>query len=181
MYDISISLFVLYYVLQSMHKSVSQTLQLPVSKSIYYSFPPSLSPVVYLYCTSIGVERLCLNWGRNPGNPFRLFHATFSLLNKPEIRDRIAFWNSFHTKCILLSLSHKKLCVLGFQHWGEVMGARVTVEWVWIPGNPFTSFHATFRLWNQLEIRDRIAFWSSFHTKCILLSLSHKKWYVLGS
>ena len=113
------------YLLQSIHKSVSQTFQLPVSKSIYYSFSPSLLLVVYLYCTSMRVERLR---GENPGNPFRLFHATFGfffkfnvynsvyLLNKPEIRNRIALWNIFHTKCILLSLSHKKSCVLG---WNE--------------------------------------------------------------
>ncbi len=52
--------------------------------------------------------------GGIPVNAFTSFHATFSLLNKPEIRDRIAFWSSFYTKGILLSLSHQKLCVLGF-------------------------------------------------------------------
>ena len=54
-----------------------------------------------------------VNWrGRGIlGNPFPSFYATFTLLNKPEIRDCIVFWS---TKCISLSLSHKKLCVLGF-------------------------------------------------------------------
>ena len=56
-------------------------------------------------CNPVGYDR-----------PERLtsFHDTFSLLNRLEIRDRIAFWSNSHTKRILLSLSHKKLYVLGF-------------------------------------------------------------------
>ena len=38
--------------------------------------------------------------------------ATFLFLNRLDISDRIAFSNNFHTKCILLSLSQKKLWVL---------------------------------------------------------------------
>ena len=41
-----------------------------------------------------------------------------------------------------------------------------------------TSFHTTILFLNRLEICDRIAFSSNFHTKCILLSLSHEKLYM---
>ena len=64
---------------------------------------------------------------------------------------------------------------------GEVLGGLWAterwLEWpwngVWILGSPITSFQATFILLNELEIRDRIIFWSNFRTKCILLYLSH--------
>ncbi len=48
-----------------------------------------------------------LKLGNSARNP-KLFHATFSLLNK---RDRITFSSNFYIQCILLFLSYKKLCV----------------------------------------------------------------------
>ncbi len=61
--------------------------------------------------------------GGNPGNPFRLFHATFSSFNKPEIRDCIAFWNSFIPNIFYYFYLIKSYVSVGFnlgvKFWGS--------------------------------------------------------------
>lgn len=112
-------------------------------------------------------------------------------MNQLEICDCIAFWSNFHTKCIISSLFHEKLYVLEFLiltlGWSSggapgYITLRESGLWnqVWIFGNPFTLFHVTFRFFNRLEIRDRIAFWSDLYAKCIALHSSHKKSRALG-
>ena len=74
----------------------------------------------------------CLNWGRGgwiPGNPFRLFHATISLLNKPKFMIALLLGVIFIPDAILLSLSHKKLCVLGFNLGLKLWGGFGLPEW----------------------------------------------------
>lgn len=64
-------------------------------------------------------------------------YVMFSLLDKPEIRNRIAFWSSFYTKCILLSLSHKNLCVLVL---GGVLGG------LWATGRSYSFYVHTVHI-----------------------------------
>ena len=69
-----------------------------------------------------GGEGGCPNWRERNSNPFPSFHGTVSLLKQPEICDCIASLSSFHTNCISLSQSNKKLCVLEFLSWDEAHG-----------------------------------------------------------
>lgn len=85
-----------------------------LNANMMHDSPPSLR-VINFFSPSLGGVR---------ANEFKLLtillHATISLFKPSQkFRDRIACLSNFHTNCIPLSSSKKKLCVLGFWPWSE--------------------------------------------------------------